>query len=764
MRARQRLNGALMLGLVSVSVMSTAPVARAMAATRRSFAVEPGHPRIYFTARDLPGLRRRIQTTHAEQWRSMKGWAEAHMGSEPHENALQYHSVAHAFAYALSGEKRYADEAIPLAKRLAALEVTSGDLENARRCRALAYVYDWCHDRLSAEDKAALRKGMKALADWLIEKPIGEGWFKSLGNHFAQAVTSFGTMGLAIHGDDPDAMKYVRAAVSAIEDEILPTLRYFSGPGDGMWHEGMEYTRHELIPVFEFLEVCRGALRENLFAPRFEQFVYGTLYGTYPDNTMLRTGDNHFPGTGAWERKYMSLLASKYRHPHAQWYVNHMTKPIGGGEAWYDILWYDPAVPETPVDDLPPARLFEGLGLAVLRTGWYEPDATVVSFKCGRFFGHHGHYDANSFAIYRKGCLALDSGGYDSWGSRHWRNYYTRTVAHNTLTIFDPDEDRANNFNGDVNDGGQLVFLKRNGAWIFPKTLDQALEKPQFDTGDIVAWEQRPGYTRALGDATRAYSAHKLKQFTRELALLHPTIKTNPPAIVVFDRVEATRADYAKKWLLHTAEKPEQVGPGAWCATEGDGTLYVRMLEPCAARVILVGGPGREFEVDGKNYPLPEKDVANRQPNLPGAWRIEIEPPKPAERDLFLNVLMPVDKDQPSIPAVSRMETDNMLGGFIKGERGEPDTVVWFARDKAVLADDEPISYRIEQGGEVRHLINDLPANVEYEIRLNGKVMQTQRTRDTRTRTGVKKDLAPSCSLSFTTGAGGTIAIAPVGR
>ncbi|MBN1675100.1 MAG: hypothetical protein JXR37_28930 [Kiritimatiellae bacterium] len=189
-------------------------------------------------------------------------------------------------------------------------------------------------------------------------------------------------------------------------------------------------------------------------------------------------------------------------------------------------------------------------------------------------------------------------------------------------------------------------------------------------------------------------------------------------------------------------------------------------LEPRGAKVTLVGGPGREFEVNGKNYPLPEKDASNRPPNVPGNWRLEVEPPAPAERDLFLNVLLPVDTDQPAIPAVTRLEAANMLGGFIQGEQGEPGTVVWFARDKDVLDKTESLGYRLPGDGPVRHLIADLPANVDYEVRLDGKLLQTQRTRDTRTETAVRKKLTPSCSLAFATSAGacGTITIAPARR
>ncbi|MBN1670108.1 MAG: heparinase II/III family protein [Kiritimatiellae bacterium] len=782
MTVRRRLNGSLMLGLVSVSVMSTRPGACAAAAARQPFTVGRGHPRIFFTQEDLPALRKRIQTTHAQQWNGMKQWADGHRDSRRSDKERRGQVATYAFLYRLSGEPAYAEKAISMAKELLTVDFADAPrggrpanrkedtqhIDNrASRAGAVAFAYDWCHDRLTPGDKTALLKGLDELGGLVYEALSTRGGYPDFNNHRAHHVTYFGIASLAMHGDHPNGAKYLGCALSAYRQGIIPAMQYMSGPGDGMWHEGLEYQRHQLLPAFLFCAACRGALGEDLFAPEFEQFAYGTLYGTYPDTTLLRGNDVKYPQADTtWERKYMSMIASRYRNPHAQWFVQHVAdKPITGSAAWYDILWHDPAVPETPPDDMPLARAFEGYGMAVLRTGWYEPDATVVTFRCGDFFGGHDHYDQNSFTIYRKGHLAIDSGGYDRWYSTHWLNYYSRTVAHNTVTIFDPAEDHTGNFGKAANDGGQICLRFRKGAGeTEPQTIAQFLRSPEYDTGDIVVLEQAPGYARVLGDATRAYSPHKLKSLTRELVLLHPTIKTNPPTVVVFDRVEATRADYAKKWLLHTAEKPEQVGPGTWRATQGDGTLYVRMLEPRGARVTLVGGPGREFEVNGTNYPLPEKDAANRPPNVPGNWRLELEPPAPAERDVFLNVLRPVDKDQASVPAVTRLEAANMLGSFIKGERGEPDTLVWFARDKAALGADESVSYRIEQGGEVRHLINDLPANVDYAIRLDGTIVQTQRTQDTRTQTGEKKDLEPSCSLSFTTPAGarGTIAIAPV--
>ncbi|MBN1673637.1 MAG: heparinase II/III family protein, partial [Kiritimatiellae bacterium] len=546
--------------------MRTAPATRAA----EPRAVEPGHPRIFFTAKDLPALRNRIQTTHAGQWRGMKKWADGNMAGKWNHTRVRVYLPTYAFLYRLGGEKAYADKAIAMARELLAAVTPENVAEEPVWfwARSLAMCYDWCHDRLTASDKAAILKGIDEIGGPLYERLIVRRWFGGLNNHGNNNLTTLTIMGLAMHGEHPHAAKYLDAALSAYTQDLIPAIRHFGGPGDGMWHEGMEYTRHALIPTFLFLAACRSALNEDLYAPEFEQFAYGLLYGTYPDNTMLREGDNHFPAVTEWERKYMGMIAARYRNPHAQWYVNHMTKPTGGADAWFDILWYDPSVPETPPDALPLARCFESFGMAVMRTGWHELDAAVVTFKCADYFEGHDHCNQNSFTIYRKGHLALDAGGYDRFSSAHWQNYYSRTVAHNTVTVFDAAEDGAANFGGKVNDGGQIVLKTRNGKPNSPQTIKQALGDPQYDTGDIVVFEQAPGYVRVLGDATRAYSAHKLKQFTRELVVLHPKNKTNPPAIVVFDRVSSTRPDYAKKWLLHTAEKPEQVGPGTWRATE----------------------------------------------------------------------------------------------------------------------------------------------------------------------------------------------------
>src|SRR5205085_3791003 len=104
-------------------------------------------------------------------------------------------------------------------------------------------------------------------------------------------------------------------------------------------------------------------------------------------------------------------------------------------------------------NELPRTKLFGRMGVAIAR-GDFE-HGTVAAFKCTPVYLHnHGHRDANSFTIYHKGDLAIDSGAYDGYETPHWYNYYIRSIAHNTIVIQDPDEQFISRGKQYANDGG----------------------------------------------------------------------------------------------------------------------------------------------------------------------------------------------------------------------------------------------------------------------------------------------------------------------
>lgn len=89
---------------------------------------------------------------------------------------------------------------------------------------------------------------------------------------------------------------------------------------------------------------------------------------------------------------------------------------------------------------LPLTKFFDGIGLLVARSDW-GPDATYVTFKAGDNFWSHQHLDEGAFTIYKGGPLAIDSGLYGpQYGSDHHMNYAYQAIAHNVVTVTDPED------------------------------------------------------------------------------------------------------------------------------------------------------------------------------------------------------------------------------------------------------------------------------------------------------------------------------------
>ena len=222
-----------------------------------------------------------------------------------------------------------------------------------------------------------------------------------------------------------------------------------------------------------------------------------------------------------------------------------------------------------------------------------------------------GLFDAGAFQIYYKGALAIDSGLYSGssgkYGSPHCRNYYWRTIAHNSLLVYDPQEDFGRRGYG--NDGGQRLAGGRREV----RTVDMLLDPGRgYRTGKVLAHGfgpdlQMPSFTLLQGDITDAYSK-KVQQVTRSFVFLNLGAGQVPVALIVFDRVVSSNPDFRKFWLLHTQEEPRVDGTSAVVdCTQYDqqGRLTLDVLLPGADNQHLasIGGPGKEFWVSVRTSP-----------------------------------------------------------------------------------------------------------------------------------------------------------------
>ena len=284
---------------------------------------------------------------------------------------------------------------------------------------------------------------------------------------------------------------------------------------------------------------------------------------------------------------------------------------------------------------------FNTLGHIAMRSGVGDKDTYAV-FLTERKDRSRQHYDLNHFVIYKNGYRALDSGARPQPGL-HTPYYYGRTVAHNCITITMPGEQvpkawgrAASHEDPETpvpNDGGQ----NNNRA------------------GKLLAHKESEEYVYIASDATRCYNSSKAEQVVREFVWLKPDI------FVIYDRVVSDKADYAKHWLYHTVSEPVMNGKSEFSEVSQGGKSICRTLLPKKAVVEFIGGEGKQFWSDGKNWPIPEykkeDPMFKRYRNTPrnnhplvGQWRVEVSPKKAATNDHFLHIIQVGDESLQSLP------------------------------------------------------------------------------------------------------------------
>ena len=280
--------------------------------------------------------------------------------------------------------------------------------------------------------------------------------------------------------------------------------------------------------------------------------------------------------------------------------------------------------PLAPPATLPLARHFEGMGQIFVRSGWGDDDTYAVFTAGGRFDGIQAqkHFDENSFMIFRKGFLALDSGTRPEPGS-HLFQYYCRSVAHNCILIRMEGETFPPYWGSPA-----------PGEPVLPVANDGGMRSP---TGAVIrAFHTTADYTYIASDATACYHPDKCRLALRQF------VHIQPDTFVIFDRVETVKSENRTTWLLHTAEEP-QVAGDHFSAVRRGGRLWCQTFLPREAVLRKVGGAGREFWSDGRNWPLPAHQELglerSKEPTLFGAWRVEVSPSEPATDVLFLHLL-----------------------------------------------------------------------------------------------------------------------------
>lgn len=511
-----------------------------------------------------------------------------------------------------------------------------------------ALAYDWIHDALTPEQRVRYGDALGGWLRWYTDRPeitlrnghweYNQTWGPIHLNvmHSRDALTQKLFIAAAISGSgsrhEADAKSFLDSWHKRVPAECLPAFARMGG----VWSESFGHGSYGPVSVIPYaFHAWRTATGIDLFAqskpwswpieePRW------VAYTLMPHNDRVAWIDD----SSGESQAAFTRAAPMLRDGLSQWLADRGRE--GLRERWQRVACFQPAVKATPPDDLPLGYLFPGAGHVYMRSAWNDPNATWAFFGCGPQFAGHARDDEGHFLIGKRGALVSRQGGS---GSNDEDFHVGGSLIFNIVTIFDPAErfrrDRKNE-----NDGGLLRHVY-NGDGL-PR-----------ERGRITAFSTTAGYTYAAADLTRAYSAAKVSQVTRQFLYL----RGEREFFVVCDRVTATKPEFRRHFFLHLPSEPARDGASlSWLsAPQADGDapvlssgrtrMFLRTVLPAAAELAVRGGPGQE----AWGHPLEPTaqydhvNVGGRKPPF-CPWRLEVGDPASGATTIFLHVFELADE------------------------------------------------------------------------------------------------------------------------
>ncbi len=500
--------------------------------------------------------------------------------------------------------------------------------------QVFAAAYDWLHDHPDM-DEATRRKLVAHMEKWgdifkdFCQKDSCELFY----SRFSGAAAGLAAIGIALHGDSPKAQGYVDYAYRFLT-ENLGAQRQFE---DGATAGGTYGTYHVFTDLANMVAAFEAGTDTNVAefirekqGDWLQRQLLWQIWATYPNGWFVKDGDLWRSQDNEQHRKQIDAVTSIYHNGFGRTWADQMSGRWGTRDYWSGYVWEffafnNPEVRSRPLAELGRAELFgkESHGHVFFREGWGPNDAHIF-FKAGDGMDVHQTFNQGHFAIFKSAPLAIRGGIYAGKSSDHYPRYYSNVWSSNCIVFIDPD---------DPNDWGQ----QRTGRGGHANSLKKYLAlkgKHDLEMGDITEFEVRDDYARAVADLAKSSRATKLLKWRRELVWL------GYKYLIVLDEVETAKPTVRHKWLLHSVNQPKVLGGQVVQIDNAPGRLYVHTLLPRAAQISTVGGPGHEFDADGKNYP---PGRAGKPGVRAGAWRLEVSSNDEGTRATYLHVLIPTE-------------------------------------------------------------------------------------------------------------------------
>lgn len=411
-----------------------------------------------------------------------------------------------------------------------------------RVLRALAWGYDWLHDRFSEAEKGKVRLALLHRADQVYQRDVVKAKIHQT-PYESHPVRSLSMVlipcGIALLGEAAEAEDWLNYAL-----EYLACVYSPWGGEDGGWAEGGAYWTTAMASVLEGLDLAWRYLNINLLKRPFFQhtgdfilqcYSPKQLYASFCDQSNL--GEYPPLKTGF----LMRHLAAVTRKAEYQWYYEQMlpwdTEKFTAfyNYGWWNFYFDDFAfrcdwgdLPAKQPTAEPQIKWFHDVGWVAMHKDMADEKNHIALLLKSSPYGciSHSHGDQNSFILHAYGePMAIESGHYVAFGSDMHLKWRKQTQSTNNILI----------------DGvGQYAGKEKRSQ------LEAA--------GMILDAGAAGGVLYAKAEAAQAYAltAPALKRYQRNIYFVDGAY------FVIEDRVELTEA-LPLQWLLHSL-RPFELG------------------------------------------------------------------------------------------------------------------------------------------------------------------------------------------------------------
>jgi uncharacterized heparinase superfamily protein len=370
----------------------------------------------------------------------------------PEDAAIVWEASRHqwlvrlAQAYALSGERRYADACRTVLDDWFAEHGATGETDFAQTAEMAGRLISWCwtltlvRDTFDGSD-VTMTRALTALRHQAAHVCRSLSRYcppptHTTGNALALLYAS------AICGPNPESARWRETAV-----RVLVAQCDVQVSADGVHFE--QSTCFHAYTADVYLHFLLLAARNRLEVPpwvalRVERMIDFLLAIRRPDGSIPTIGDADggcllpFDGRSALDgRGRFAVAAAMFRRPDFAWAAGGLTPDVAWLMGADGIRTFETLRPAPPASGA--SRIFPSGGYAVLRTGW-EEDAHQMIVDVGPLgcpiSSGHGHADLLSVqcVVYGEPCL-VDPGTHCYGGDSKWRDFFRSTGAHSTVVV-----------------------------------------------------------------------------------------------------------------------------------------------------------------------------------------------------------------------------------------------------------------------------------------------------------------------------------------